>query len=400
MGVLGISTRYGTAPIQRGGWLDALRFIVACMIIVSHYQASAPIPLSSFHPVFERAYLLTDFFLIDSGYVLARVYSERVLAGRMSRRAFFAKRFLRVAPGHLVMITLLVGLVLAAGAVGALPRHPEWFDWRQLPAQVLLVQSYGVPGGLGWNAPSWSISALLGCYAAFPLLLRLTHRMPAWGSLAIAAAVLLVGNLVAWRLIDAPIYQMAMRYGFLRALPLFFIGMALARFSQAVYVPPRLGGAIGIAAALALCLVQGLGPNSLVSLLLISVIILAAAAIPVRRRNRPVETVALASYSMFITNEVVRIAWFGLSNALQSRLHLGTAAMWALWGLGMAAALAFAFGFYFVFDKPSQAWFKGWLARNKGRFGGGAVAPAEDPLPGASAAPAFGRRVQAPAPVG
>jgi peptidoglycan/LPS O-acetylase OafA/YrhL len=365
MSVLGITTRYGTAPIQRGGWLDALRFIVACMIILTHYQASAPIALETFHPVFQRAYLLTDFFLIDSGYVLARVYSERVLAGRMSRRDFFAKRFLRVVPGHLVMVAILVGLVLAAGFAGVLPRHPEWFDWSQLPAQVLLVQSYGVPGGLGWNAPSWSISALLGCYACFPLLLRVTNRLPAWAGLAIAAAVLLVGNAIAWRLIDAPIYQMAMRYGFLRALPLFFIGMALARFSQVVYVPPRLGAAIGVAAALGLALVQGLGAYSLVSLFLISVIILAAATIPVSRRHPLVETAALASFSMFITNEVVRIAWFGLSNALQSRLHLGQAAMWGLWALGLAAALVFAFGFYFLFDKPTQRWAKAWLSRGK-----------------------------------
>lgn len=399
MGVLGISTRYGTAPIQRGGWLDALRFIVACMIIVSHYQASAPIPLSTFHPVFERAYLLTDFFLIDSGYVLARVYSQRVLAGGMSQRAFFAKRFLRVVPAHLVMIFLLVLLVLAAGAVGALPRHPEWFDWRQLPAQVLLVQSYGVPGGLGWNAPSWSISALLGCYAVFPLLLRLTHRIPSWMSLLVAAAVLLVGNVVAWKLIDAPIYQMAMRYGFLRALPLFFIGMALARFSQAVYVPPRLGGTIGVAAALALFLLQGLGPNSLLSLLLISIIILAAATIPVPRRNRLVETAALASFSMFITNEVVRIAWFGFSNALQNRLHLGSAAMWGLWSAGLVVALAFAFGFYFLFDKPSQRRIKTWLAgRNAPPAGEPAIGAGDRPSAPprlVGFAPAFGRRMRA-----
>ena len=42
-------------PIMRGGWLDALRFIVASLIILHHFQASAPIPLAeAVHPVFER----------------------------------------------------------------------------------------------------------------------------------------------------------------------------------------------------------------------------------------------------------------------------------------------------------------------------------------------------------
>ena len=65
-----ISTRNETLPIVRGGWLDALRFIVAGLIILHHFQMSAPVPLAEgLHPVFERGgFLLTNFFLIDSGY--------------------------------------------------------------------------------------------------------------------------------------------------------------------------------------------------------------------------------------------------------------------------------------------------------------------------------------------
>ena len=70
-----ISTRNETVPIARGGWLDALRFIVAFGIILHHFQAAGPVPLAeALHPVFERGgFLLTNFFLIDSGYVLMRV---------------------------------------------------------------------------------------------------------------------------------------------------------------------------------------------------------------------------------------------------------------------------------------------------------------------------------------
>ena len=63
-----ISTRNETPPIARGGWLDALRFIVASLIILHHFQAAGPHPLAELiHPVFERGgFLLTNFFLIDS----------------------------------------------------------------------------------------------------------------------------------------------------------------------------------------------------------------------------------------------------------------------------------------------------------------------------------------------
>ena len=122
-----------------------------------------------------------------------RVYGAAVDKGRMSPGDFFLKRFLRVVPAHLIMGLSLVGLVLLATAAGAPPRNPEWFAWDQLPAPLLLRQSYGVHGGLGWNAPTWSISALLGCYLAFPFVLRGLSRVGPWTALALVV----VGNLAA-----------------------------------------------------------------------------------------------------------------------------------------------------------------------------------------------------------
>ena len=40
--------------IARGGWLDALRFIVGALIILYHFREAAPVPLPQFHPVFDR----------------------------------------------------------------------------------------------------------------------------------------------------------------------------------------------------------------------------------------------------------------------------------------------------------------------------------------------------------
>ncbi len=362
-----ISTRNETPPIARGGWLDALRFIVASLIILHHFQAAGPVPLAeSLHPVFERGgFLLTNFFLIDSGYVLMRVYGGAVGRGAMSPGDFFIKRFLRVYPAHLIMGLALVALVVLSAAIGVAPRNPEWFAWDQLPAQLTLTQAFGIHGGLGWNAPSWSVSALVGCYVLFPYILRALVRMGPWTALASAVLVYLLANAACHQFLGYPVYQMPMKFGFLRALPLFALGMALAVVSEKVFVAPRLARIVGVSAAVGLAVVQFYGKNALISLTFISLIILAAGAIPVLRPSKLVERASVVSFSMFISNEVVRIAWFGVANVLIAKYALSTEVQWAIWGAGVLAAVAFAFAFHALIDDPMQTWIKRRLARGR-----------------------------------
>lgn len=364
-----ISTRNETLPIVRGGWLDALRFIVAGLIILHHFQMSAPVPLAEgLHPVFERGgFLLTNFFLIDSGYVLMRVYGASVAGGRMSAGDFFLKRYLRVVPAHLIMGLSLVLLVVGGSLLGFAPRAPEWFAWDQFWAQITLTQAYGVPGGYGWNAPSWSISALIGCYLAFPWILRGLIRLGPWTVLALGVGVYLLANQLTWAAFGYPVYQMPMGLGLFRALPLFFLGMALAWFAQKVWISPRLAGWAGIAAALLLAFVQYFDKHALISLVFISTIILAAGATPTPRPSKWVEKAAQVSFSMFITNEVVRIAWFGVVNVLIAKFALPSPVQWALWFAGVIVAFVFAWLFHHVIDTPIQNRIRDWLKSRRGR---------------------------------
>ncbi|MFC0634930.1 acyltransferase family protein [Brevundimonas balnearis] len=358
-----ISSRNDTPPIARGGWLDALRFIVAGLIVLHHFQAAGPHALAeTVHPVFERGgFLLTNFFLIDSGYVLMRVYGAQVGSGRMTGLDFLLKRFLRVYPAHLMMGLGLVALVLVGSIAGFAPRNPEWFRWDQLPAQITLTQSLGVPGGLGWNAPSWSVSALIGCYLAFPWLLRALRRLGPWTALLGVAALYLVVNQLTWSLLGYPVYQMPMAYGLIRALPLFLLGMALAVFAERVWIAPRLARVTLLAATVGLATVQGFDKNALISLVFISLIILAAGAIPVTRPSKLIERAAVVSFALFISNEVVRIAWFGIVNVAVARFGLSEPIQWALWGAGVLAAFVFAFAFNDLIDQPLQNRIKAWL---------------------------------------
>lgn len=373
-----ISTRNETPPIVRGGWLDALRFIVASLIILHHFQMSAPVPLAEgVHPVFERGgFLLTNFFLIDSGYVLMRVYGAAVAKGSMSAGDFFLKRYLRVLPAHLIMGLSLVALVVVGGALGFAPRAPEWFRWDQLWAQISLTQAYGIPGGYGWNAPSWSVSALIGCYLAFPWILRQLVKLGPWSVLGLGVGLYLLANQITWTLLGYPVYQMPMGFGFFRALPLFVLGMSLAWFAQKVWIAPRLAGWAGIGAALLLAFVQYFDKHALISLACISTIILAAGGTPTPRPSKFVEKAAQVSFSMFISNEVVRIAWFGVANVLIARFALPSPVQWALWFAGVAAAFVFAFLFHQIIDTPIQDRIRGWLKSRRRR----AAAPVMQPV--------------------
>src|SRR6201996_2008345 len=136
-------------PLTRGGPLDALRFMAAFCMVLYHYSFEAPVELAKVHPVWGRGYLATDFFLIVSGYVLGRIYGERVARAGISKLGFFQRRGTPRVPAHLIMLSGLVVFVLICGAMGFAPEHGFYFDWSQLPAQALLLTSVGVPGGRG-----------------------------------------------------------------------------------------------------------------------------------------------------------------------------------------------------------------------------------------------------------
>ena len=115
--------------------------------------------------------LATDFFLILSGFVLAKAYGAAVASRKVSLARFWLKRLARCYPTHIITLAMLVAMVLAAGWLGLAQSNEGRFDLSGLPAQILLLHAFGLGGG-HWNIPSWTISTLLICYAFFPMLWR------------------------------------------------------------------------------------------------------------------------------------------------------------------------------------------------------------------------------------
>jgi peptidoglycan/LPS O-acetylase OafA/YrhL len=355
-------------PLTRGGVLDALRFLAAFFMVVYHYSFASPVPLEKVHPLFTRGYLATDFFLIVSGYVLGRIYGERVASNGMSGFGFFMRRAERLVPAHLIMIAAFIALLLGSSLVGVAPQHPEYLSWRDLPGELFLVQALGVPGGEGWNSPTWSLSALLACYAFFPLIWRAQAKIkhPAV-VLAIAVGIMILADFASSHLIGKRIYEFPTRIGVIRAVPLFLLGVALARISETVYIRPLAAKIAAVVAAVGVVALQFAGAFDFLSIILIATLVMAAGAIPATRPSHLLEKGALISFAIFITNEFVRNVYFGIEHVVAKKLPVGLTAGpiagWAAWWVALAVAIAFAVAFHYLVDMPTQGWIK---ARRKG----------------------------------
>ena len=340
--------------VTRGGALDALRFLAAAFIVVFHAGDQAPIPLRSLHEFFDRGYLATDFFLMLSGFVLASAYGPAILSGRLTLGQFLAKRLVRNYPAHLIMLTCLVIMVAVSAAIGHKLTHPEQYAWSAIPAHLLLIHGWGFAPDT-WNAPTWSISALLACYAAFPLLWRQLQRLPRADICLTLALILLLGSdLLAKALLGESEFSLPFRWALVRAFPLFVVGLLMARLIQVADFGLTTSRVLSLGAVVVFTAnVAASGPD-VVSIVAIVAVIAGCGSGVGGRRWPGAEWAAKISFSLFITHSVSAAVYTAVPAHLLLRLHPGVLGQWAIWAGGMAFALAVAAGFHHFVDEPIQ----------------------------------------------
>ncbi|WP_421737602.1 acyltransferase family protein [Caulobacter sp.] len=350
--------RNDARPLSRGGPLDALRFFAAFFMVVYHYAEQAPVSLFSLHPALGRGYLATDFFLMLSGYVLGRAYGDRVAGRQVKDREFLLRRVARVWPSHLVMLSGFVALILVTSLVGIAPQNPQWFQWSQLPAQVFLVQAWGFDGPSGWNTPTWTLSALIFCYAAFPTLWRAFSRIRSpWAALAVGVLIFAAVDLACRPILGEAAYRLPLKYGVIRALPLFLLGALIARMGREVLVSARMADGLGAAAIAGVVGLNLIGRFDHASLALLGLLIFAAGA-SARTGWAWASTAGRLSFSLYLTNQFVGVTWFGAQHVAAGKLVLGQPALWLTWALAFPAAIVFSALFERFVDAPLQRWVK------------------------------------------
>ncbi len=351
----------GTVPalpvLSRDGPLDALRFLAALFIVLYHVAERAPVSLFSLSPAFGRGYLATDFFLMLSGYVLARTYGPRVLSADVDTLTFLKRRVQRIWPPHLVMLALFVAFFVLTSVVGLAPQNPQWFQWDQLLPQIFLVQAWFVPGTSGWNIPTWTLSALIVAYALFPTVWRkaaATKRPVQLLAMGVCAFVAI--DFAAFDLLGVHGYQLPLRFGLIRGVPLFMIGLLVARLPVTELARRQ---ALPLAAAtLAIVIgIQALGNFDYFSLALLGFLIYAAGASK-SQAWRWAGAAGRLSFSLFLTNSLTAAVWFGLVRTVENKIGLPAGAEWALWAAAIPVTIVTAWVFERVVDAPLQRWIK------------------------------------------
>jgi peptidoglycan/LPS O-acetylase OafA/YrhL len=351
-----MTDREPASDLARGGALDALRFAAAGFLTVYHFgMEEAPRPLSELGAVFGRGHLATNFFILLSGYVLARTYGPRIMAGRVSDGRFVLGRLGRIWPAHLIVLAAFVVLALAVQGLGIGLNNPEAFRWEDLPRQALLAHAWGFGPAPGWNSASWTLSALAACYLLFPPLYRGLRRVRPQAALAIGIGGLLSAD-VAARALGADLYTLSPAYGLGRAAPLFLLGATLACYGDARPPARPVAWALGLGGAAVFVAAQAVSGWSLGAVLGLAAVILAAGTHRPRRGSPLVARAAAVSFALFLTHNLVGLVWFRALGFLPWTLP--EPAEWALWASAFPACLTAAWMFDRWIDGPVQAWLK------------------------------------------
>lgn len=203
--------------------LDALRGLAAVLVMIGHIRQSAD---ASWYTGMTG--LCVDFFLMLSGYVMARSYEDR-LRGQTEHRigagTFLAKRFVRLWPVAATGVMLAVLLEVLRGAFG--------MESVGVAATALLFLPWLSLGpGQSWlfplNGPRWSLFAELAInwFHAAALARRSTGQM--LGLIALCGVPLIA---ISTMLGDWPHAGKAPEFvgGMLRLLIAYLIGVVLFR---------------------------------------------------------------------------------------------------------------------------------------------------------------------------
>lgn len=351
------SARAGVA--DRGGPLEALRFLAAAFIVLYHVGIEAPVRLGDIAPIFQRGWLATDFFLMLSGYILGRAYGRSLDEGRLGAVEFFKRRVLRVWPGQAMVLAGFLLLLLATRSVGIEPRHPENFTAGEFVQQLFLVHAWGFSPSLGWNQPSWSLSVLVVCYALFGPVWVATRRLTPVLALVAGPAVLLLAAVGVQAALGESLYDLRADVGLLRGIPLFFCGVMLSRAATGLSLSPRSAKgflAAALAALAASQMVDRTEASAFAAILAIGTVIVVADA---WKGSSPLaHASARISYALYISSSLVGAVWFGVIRMVQDRVDVGVAGEWLLWAGSIPAAIAAAWLFDRFIDAPVQRWIK------------------------------------------
>ena len=204
------------------------RLFAAFLVMSYHFAHHAPQDAPAIIAWFERMMPLLDMFFMISGFLIFHRYHDRIDTPA-AYGSYLVKRLARLYPLHLmttgffvlVAIALSFGVIQSQGADGGMSRY----NWAELPANLLLLQAWGITNDLTFNYVSWSLSAEWFCYLMLPVIIFAARRGGLLGLFALLVLVIaLLETLVAMKLMPYQSWMQASIWGAYRAFADFTMG--------------------------------------------------------------------------------------------------------------------------------------------------------------------------------
>ncbi|MGD9965869.1 MAG: acyltransferase family protein [Hyphomonadaceae bacterium] len=350
--------------------LTSLRFIAAFWVLLYHFKDHLGLQMGQFGLVAD-GYLGVDLFFTLSGFILAHVYLTSLEGGRFGYGGFLKNRIARVYPMHLAALAAMIVLFAGATAMGAGVGSPDAFKWSDLPAHLLMVHAWGTTQAVGWNFPSWSISAEWAAYLLFPLVAGLVLKTKRWsGAFALLALALCVASfwalsnlhqVLGW--VGRDFSQMTAQIGALRILPSFLLGVALYAFGREHAAPkswawPIVAVSAGwVIAVTTLGWWEGLVWFGLAGLLY-GLAETSRHGVDAPMSGRVFVFLGAASYALYMIHLPIDIVWFHALERMgvteNSDLALRVGAMVGVFVACIAASAAA----YLLIEEPARKWIR------------------------------------------
>ena len=331
----GVSTTSGSNIAA----LTSLRGIAAMAVVTFHYFGGSAGPLG-------HGYLGVDLFFLLSGFVMVHVYQ----AAPASLKSFYAARFARTYPLHL----LTLGMLLPAFG------RSESFSAEALLCNLTMTQVV-CGASESWNSVSWSLSAEWCAYLMFPFVLGPLRRCPASMAALLAAVCLAV--------LAAHGSSLAATFGPLalsRALPEFLLGMVCYRMFQAGWFAAR--GWFGASSAAAAGAV-GFGAPDVVAVAAFMVLLLSAPRANVLK-CRAFVFLGEISFSLYMVHLLMGVVAMAIVPVA------GVGSMMLMAAVACGLSVGFATLTYRLVEVPARKALRSWLDNPRQGAGAGLLAPA------------------------
>ncbi len=313
--------------------LDSWRGVCAIIVVLYHIDIIGAMYAGHFRGsgIVKDGFLFVDFFFVLSGFVIAHGSIAKINSAE-DIVPFLIRRFGRVWPLHMAILTAFIGLELLKlyanrhGVVTSTRPFGKNHSVSSIFTSVLLVHSLGIHSNLKWNAPSWSISAEFYTYLVFALLLAARrHRLALISATAAAIGAFVVAAFSKYNM------DTTVQYGLFRCLYGFFIGVLtylLYRGGRPAYSMTGFGATaaeIAVVAATATFVAWARrGPISLASPLIFGATVYVFASqqgsVSTLLLTRPFRAAGERSYSIYITHALVLVAAAHLVKSIEALL--------------------------------------------------------------------------------